>query len=83
MAITTRTPEGTHAEPTKEQARQGQNIKGMVTVLVVSLLLVAAAYGVMLALLGGGEVASDPSPAADKIGETGAVVQPLEAPPSN
>jgi hypothetical protein len=33
-----------------QTARQGQNIKGMVTVLVVSLLLVGVAYAAMLAL---------------------------------
>ena len=33
-----------------QTARQGQNIKGMVTVLVVSMLLVGVAYAAMLAL---------------------------------
>jgi hypothetical protein len=33
-----------------ESARQGQNIKGMVWVLIVGTLLVVGAYGVMLAL---------------------------------
>ena len=33
-----------------EKARQGQNIQGMVTVLVASLVLVGIAYAVMLAL---------------------------------
>jgi len=34
-----------------QRARQGQNIKGMVAVLVVGALLVVGAYTVMLALL--------------------------------
>lgn len=33
-----------------QRARQGQNIKGMLMVLVVGILLVAVAYSVMLAL---------------------------------
>jgi Trk-type K+ transport system membrane component len=33
-----------------QRARQGQNIKGMIWVLVIGVLLVAAAFGVMLAL---------------------------------
>lgn len=33
-----------------QRARQGQNIKGMLAVLVVGILLVALAYSVMLAL---------------------------------
>ena len=40
--------------PTKnipvQQARQGQNVKGMIWVLVISIVLVVAAYAVMLAL---------------------------------
>jgi hypothetical protein len=65
MAIGVETPQGAHVEPTKEEARQGQNIKGMMTVLVVSTLLVVAAYGVLLALFGGAETSTDRSPAAD------------------
>ena len=33
-----------------QQARQGQNVKGMIWVLVISIVLVVAAYAVMLAL---------------------------------
>jgi hypothetical protein len=33
-----------------QRARQGQNIKGMLAVLVVGVLLVSIAYGIMLAL---------------------------------
>lgn len=57
MAITVPTSEGAHVEPTREEARQGQNIKGMLTVLLVSLFLVIAAYGVILALFGGSDIA--------------------------
>lgn len=71
MANTTRTPDGVHSEPTQEEARQGQNIKGMVTVLVASLILVVVAYGVMLALFGGGET-TDASPGADITSESSA-----------
>ena len=39
-----------NAKLNREDARQGQNIKGMMYVLVIGILLVAAAYGVMLAL---------------------------------
>jgi hypothetical protein len=39
-----------NAKLNREDARQGQNIKGMMYVLVISILLVAAAYGVMLAM---------------------------------
>lgn len=43
-------PQPPSATVTKTEARQGQNVRGMLTVLVVSLLLIAALYGVMLAL---------------------------------
>jgi hypothetical protein len=33
----------------REDARQGQNIRGMITVLVVGVVLVAIAYAIMLA----------------------------------
>ena len=39
-----------NAKLNREDARQGQNIKGMIYVLVIGTLLVVAAYGVMLAL---------------------------------
>ena len=35
---------------TPEKARQGQNVKGMLAVLVIGVLLVSGAYAVMLAL---------------------------------
>lgn len=34
----------------REEARQGQNIRGMITVLVVGVVLVAVAYAIMLAI---------------------------------
>lgn len=76
MATIMHTPEGDHAEPTREEARQGQNIHGMVAVLIVSTLLVVAAYGVLLAVFGGGEARSDRSPAADLTTESSATVTP-------
>lgn len=84
MAIGVKTPEGAHVEPTKEEARQGQNIKGMVSVLVISLLLVGAAYGVLLAFFSGGETTIDRSPAADIVSETNSAAPatgPVAAPP--
>jgi hypothetical protein len=44
------TPQEPGAKLSAQRARQGQNIKGMVWVLIVSILLVVGAYGVMLAL---------------------------------
>ena len=41
-------PTGPSIRPTGEAARQGQNIRGMVAVLIVGTLLVAIAFGVML-----------------------------------
>jgi hypothetical protein len=43
-------PTGPSMRPTGEKARQGQNIRGMVAVLIVGTLLVAIAFGVMLTL---------------------------------
>lgn len=80
MAITTTpTPEGAHVEPTREEARQGQNIKGMLTVLLVSLFLVIAAYGAMLALFGGSDKADDAQRAA--AAGTAATSQPADGAP--
>ena len=44
------TPGGPSLRPTAEKARQGQNINGMVAVLVAGTLLVTAAFAIMLAL---------------------------------
>ena len=43
-------PTGPSLRPTGERARQGQNIRGMVAVLIVGTLLVSLAFGVMLAM---------------------------------
>ncbi|MEP7209691.1 MAG: hypothetical protein ABI740_02540 [Alphaproteobacteria bacterium] len=43
-------PTGPSLRPTGEKARQGQNIRGMLGVLIVGTLLVVLAFGVMLAL---------------------------------
>lgn len=43
-------PTGPSLRPTGEKARQGQNIRGMLGVLIVGTLLVILAFGVMLAL---------------------------------
>lgn len=43
-------PGDSNAKLSAQRARQGQNIKGMVWVLVVSVALVVVAYAVMLAL---------------------------------
>ena len=43
-------PQPPGAKTTGQRARQGQNIKGMLAVLVVGVLLVVIAYAVMLAL---------------------------------
>ncbi len=41
--------------PDAQDARQGRNVRGMVSVLVISLILILAAYGVFVAMFGGGE----------------------------
>lgn len=43
-------PHGPSQRPTPEQGRQGQNIKGMVTVLVVSLAAVVIGFVLVLTL---------------------------------
>jgi predicted lipid-binding transport protein (Tim44 family) len=43
-------PTGPSLRPTGEKARQGQNIRGMVAVLIVGVLLVVLAFGVMLTM---------------------------------
>jgi hypothetical protein len=59
-----------HAAPNREQARQGQNIRGMLGVLVIGIVAVAIAFAVMVGLSGGAEQ-SDPSPQADIVTESG------------
>jgi hypothetical protein len=43
-------PTGPSRRPTAEKARQGQNIRGMLAVLIVGTLLVILAFGAMLAV---------------------------------
>ena len=43
-------PQPPGAKTTGQRARQGQNIKGMLAVLVVGIVLVVIAYSIMLAL---------------------------------
>ncbi len=43
-------PGDSNARLSSENARQGQNVKGMIWVLIIGTLLVAGAYGVMLSL---------------------------------
>jgi len=51
MAIVKQTPDGdAAAKVTAPEARQGQNVKGMLAVLGIGILLVVIAYAVMLAL---------------------------------
>ncbi len=82
MAVTPRPPEGMSDNrvraPRAQDARQGRNVTGMVSVLVVSLVLILIAYAVFIALFGG---QPDPSPAADISTEPNAVISPGPAPP--
>lgn len=82
MALTQRNPEGmTDARgrtPRAQDARQGRNVSGMVSVLVISLVLILLAYGVFIAFFSG---QTDPSPATDIAGEPNAIVSPGPAPP--
>lgn len=72
-------PDDMQRSPPAQDARQGRNVSGMVTVLVISLVLILAAYGVFLALFGG---QPDPSPGVDISTEPNAVVEPGPPPPS-
>jgi hypothetical protein len=58
-----------------QRARQGQNIKGMLVVLVVGIVLVAAAYGVMLALQ------AEPASVTDASRDEAAASAPVQQPP--
>ena len=59
-----------------QRARQGQNIKGMVAVLVVGILLVAVAYAVMLALQ------AEPRSVTDESRAEAAASAPAQQPPA-
>lgn len=58
-----------------QRARQGQNIKGMLMVLIVGIVLVAAAYGVMLALQ------AEPASVTDASRDAAATSAPVQQPP--
>lgn len=69
--------------PDAQDARQGRNVRGMVSVLVISLVLLLAAYGVFLALFGGGD--EDGVPMTDIPNTANEVISappPPAAPPS-
>lgn len=57
-------PHGPSKRPTPEQGRQGQNIKGMTTVLVVSVALVIVGFIVVLVFSSPGTSTTD-APAGD------------------
>ena len=82
MAVTDRAPEVRSENrvraPRAQDARQGRNVSGMVSVLVISLVLILLAYGVFIAFFSG---QTDPSPAADIASEPNAIVSPGPAPP--
>jgi len=72
-----RTPEGDAAPKVSGQrARQGQNIKGMLAVLIVGTLLLAGAYAVMLAL------SNKPATAVNESHEQAAATAPVQTPPA-
>jgi len=67
-----------HARPNREQARQGQNVKGMIWVLVIGIVAVVSIFAAMVAMSGGGEQ-TDSSPGADITSESNPTITP---PPS-
>jgi hypothetical protein len=71
-----RTPEGDAAPKVSGQrARQGQNIKGMLAVLIVGTLLVVGAYAIMLAL------SAKPAATVNESHEQAAATAPVQTPP--
>jgi hypothetical protein len=68
-----------HARPNPEQASQGQNVKGMMWVLVIGIISVVAIFAAMVAISGGREQ-TDTSPAADINSESNAAVPIQQAP---
>jgi hypothetical protein len=77
------------AKLNREDARQGQNIRGMIVVLVAGILLVSASYGVMLALQATPASATEDSRRAavaatsDSIPTSPGEAAPPVAPPAN
>lgn len=64
-----------HAQPNREQARQGQSIKGMIWVLVIGIVAVAAIFAAIVAMSTGAEQ-TDSSPAVDVTGESSPTIDP-------
>lgn len=62
-----------HAQPTREQARQGQNVKGMIWVLVIGVVVVASIFAAMVSMTGGSDMDA---------GATGPNVIAAPAPPA-
>ncbi|MDP3493526.1 MAG: hypothetical protein Q8R82_10445 [Hyphomonadaceae bacterium] len=68
-----------------QSARQGQNVKGMIWVLVVSIVLIVAAYAVMLSLQAepvtpGNRAVEDVAPTAASSGPAPAVPETAQSP---
>ena len=59
-----------------QRARQGQNIKGMLAVLVIGTLLITVAYAVMLAL------SAKPAATVNESHEQAAATAPVQTPPA-
>lgn len=63
-----------HAQPNREEARQGQNVKGMIWVLVIGIVAAVSVFAAMIAMTGGADmsetvsgpnvVVESPTPAA-------------------
>ena len=64
-----------HARPTREQARQGQNVKGMIWVLVIGTVAAAAVFAAIVSMSGGAEQ-TDASPAVDVSSESSPAINP-------
>jgi len=68
-----------------QRARQGQNVKGMIWVLVISLALVVAAYAIMLSLQAepvtpGNRAVEDVAPAAGSAAPAPATPETAQSP---
>ena len=68
-------PEDVGAKISGQSARQGQNIKGMVLVLVIGTALVAGAFAIMLSLQ------AEPSSVVNESRVEAASTAPVEQPP--
>lgn len=68
-----------HARPSREQARQGQNVKGMIWVLVIGIIAVVSIFAAMVSMTSGAEQ-TDASPAADVTSESSPTIVTPAAP---